>query len=168
MRNRTYDPTKMPKRRGFLRRRREESTEKPPIDPSALIDPPAQYAISQFGIDPSALIDPSAQYAISQFDIVRVLATDETESGGYAGRTGTCYGYTTPSVTNVEVVGGTEANFAFSVQLEDVEGEVWFAPDLLELVDHDAGTTIEIGGKTFVRRADGEWDDTTSEDTETT
>ena len=74
---------------GLLRRRREESTEKPPIDPSAHIDLPAQYAISQFDIvrDPSALIDPSAQYAISQFDIVRVLATNETRSGGYAGRT---------------------------------------------------------------------------------
>jgi hypothetical protein len=104
-------------------------------------------------------IDPSADYAISQFDNVRVAITDETTYRGYAGRAGVCYGFTTPSVTNVPVVGGVENDVAFIVHFEE-EGleEAWFAPDLLELVDHGAGTAISIGEKSFLRREDGEWE----------
>lgn len=112
-------------------------------------------------MDSSELNDPSERYAVSQFDNVRIVSTDETDSRGYAGRSGVCYGFTTPSVTNVDVVGGNEDDFAFNVHFEEEDVEdAWFAPDLVELVDHGAGTTISIGDKSFVRRADGEWDET--------
>ena len=102
--------------------------------------------------------DPSAQYGIQQFDSVRVLSSSETESLGYARKTGTCYGFTTPSMTGVDVIGDAGADLAFNVHFEDDEVEdAWFAPDLLQLVDHGPGTTISIGDKTFVRTADGEW-----------
>lgn len=124
----------MKKRRRFFGRGREASPEAP-------------------------VIDPSAEYPISQFDTVRVVTTDEMVAHGYVGRTGVCYGFTTPSVTNVEVVGDSDTDFAFNVHFEE-EGveDAWFSPDLLVFVDHGAGTTITVGDKSFVRRADGEWD----------
>ena len=108
---------------------------------------------------PPELNDPSAPYGITQFDTVRVVSTAETEALGYAGRTGTCYGFTTPSTTGIDaVIGGTEADMAFNVHFEedDVE-DAWFAPNLLEYAGFDAGMTISIAGKTFVRQSDGEW-----------
>ena len=38
-------------------------------------------------------------------DEVRIRSTDVTESLGVAGHTGIVYGYTTPSVTGVDVIG---------------------------------------------------------------
>ena len=49
---------------------------------------------------------------------VRIVETDETRRGGWAGLVGQCDGFTTPSVTGVRVVGGP-ADLAFSVHFED-------------------------------------------------
>ncbi len=38
-------------------------------------------------------------------DHVRILDDPAAAEGGWAGREGTCYGFTTPSLTGVEVVG---------------------------------------------------------------
>ena len=48
-------------------------------------------------------------------DNVVIRSTRETEAAGVAGRTGSVTGFTTPSVTGVEVVGGTAEDYALGV-----------------------------------------------------
>src|SRR6476469_2844306 len=89
-------------------------------------------------------------------DHVRILQDPTTAEGGWAGREGTCYGFTTPSLTGVEVVGHTEDDDALNVGFDDGE-TAWFAPHLVEFIDHAPGTTITVGDKPMVRDADGNW-----------
>ena len=90
-------------------------------------------------------------------DKVRIRSTDATEARGVAGQTGIAYGYTTPSVTGVEVIGNPSEDYAVSVGIEGLNEQFWFAEDLLEFVNHGAGTTMEIGGPRFIRDEHGEW-----------
>ena len=69
-------------------------------------------------------------------DNVRVRATPATENVGVAGRAGNIHGVTTPSVTGVEVVGGLAGDQAFNVFFDELNKGFWFAPELLEFVDH--------------------------------
>lgn len=94
---------------------------------------------------------------ISFGDTVRIRATAETERLGWAGRTGMVYGWTTPSVTSVQVIGGIAKRRALAVKLEGQNDSLWFDPDLVEFVDHTPGTTARVGGRSFKRNADGEW-----------
>jgi hypothetical protein len=99
---------------------------------------------------------------VSVFDNVRIIGTPETERFGYASRLGVCHGFTTPSVTGVEVVGRTEDDFAIAVHFEDLDTEIWFSADLVELVDHGPGATMSVGDSySAVRLADGTWNETT-------
>ena len=95
--------------------------------------------------------------AITFGDNVRVASTPLTNSLGLAGLTGAVYGETTPSVTGVEVIGGAAQDYAINVQLDGRDESHWFAPELLEFVDHAPGTKIVIGNKRLVRSAAGEW-----------
>lgn len=92
-------------------------------------------------------------------DNVRVRTTAETEAAGVAGRFGQVYGMTTPSLFHVEILGTPEQDHAINVHLADLDEARWFAPHLLEFVDHGAGTEIRLGGidKRWVRAANGEW-----------
>ncbi|MEO8453851.1 MAG: hypothetical protein ABI454_01710 [Sphingomicrobium sp.] len=54
-------------------------------------------------------------------DHVPIKATEETERLGLAGREGIVHGWTTPSLTRVEVVGQLTEDFAFNVNFEDVK-----------------------------------------------
>jgi hypothetical protein len=93
-------------------------------------------------------------------DSVRIRSTPLSQQLGYADRTGSVYGETTPSVTGVEVVGDVTHDFALNVVFDDGEpkGGLWFAPQLVEFIDHAPGTEIRIGDAHLVRGADGEWD----------
>ena len=92
-------------------------------------------------------------------DNVRVRATPETEAAGVAGLSGQVFGETTPSVTAVEVIGDPEHDHAINVHFEDLNHAYWFAPHLLEVVDHGPGTEIRLDGvdKRWTRAAEGEW-----------
>jgi hypothetical protein len=90
-------------------------------------------------------------------DKVRIRSTDVTESLGVAGQTGIVYGYTTPSVTGVDVIGNTPEDYAVSVGIEGRNEQFWFAVDLLEFVNHGAKTTMTIAGRQFIRDEGGEW-----------
>lgn len=92
-------------------------------------------------------------------DNVRVLAHPVTDAAGLAGLQGQVFGETTPSVTGVDVVGNAVNDYAINVHFEELDRSIWFAPDLLELVDHAPGTTISLDGvdKKWTRTADGEW-----------
>ena len=94
------------------------------------------------------------------FDQVRVVSTPLTQRLHLAGLTGQVYGFTTPSASNVEIVGELTADIAFNVQLEGQSKAIWFAQDLLEFLDNaSVGTEIVIGNKRLVRSESGEWMD---------
>lgn len=103
---------------------------------------------------------------ISFGDNVRVRHAPETEATGVAGLEGKVYGETTPSVTNVEVLGELESDFALNVYFEDRGDSLWFAPSLLEFINHAPGTEVTLEGvpKRWIRTADGRWiEESTSE-----
>jgi hypothetical protein len=74
---------------------------------------------------------------------------------------GQVYGQTTPSVTGVEVIGEMNQDYAVNVHFEELNAEFWFAPELVEFMDHGTGTTITLDGikKKWVRNKDGGWDE---------
>ena len=96
---------------------------------------------------------------ISFGDKVRIRSATATDAVGAVGRTGVVYGFTTPSVTGVEVIGDTPDDYAVAVMIEGRAESLWFAEALLELVDHQPGTTIEIAGRRLIRDERGEWHD---------
>ncbi len=104
---------------------------------------------------------------ISFGDKVRVRVTPQTEQASLAGLEGQVYGETTPSVTGVDVIGEPESDFAINVHFEARGDSLWFTPDLLELIDHAAGTEIRLKGvdKKWTRTPDGGWlEEPTSDD----
>ena len=96
---------------------------------------------------------------VSFGDNVRIRATKETEAAGVAGLKGQVYGETVPSVSGVEVIGTPSADFAINVHLEERGEGFWFAPELVEFIDHASGTVIRLDGvdKRWVRTEDGGW-----------
>ena len=91
-------------------------------------------------------------------DNVRIRRSPETEAAGIAGRVGQIYGETTPSVTGVVVIGEHRLDYVLNVYIEERDESYWLPEELLEFVDHRAGTTMQVGDSAYVRRADGEWD----------
>lgn len=67
------------------------------------------------------------------------------------------HGETTPSATGVEVIGDATEDYAIAVMVEGHGQALWFAENLLEVVDHQPGTTMRIGGRLIVRDEHGEW-----------
>lgn len=79
--------------------------------------------------------------------LVRVRRTPETEKLGLAGEIGEIYGFTTPSVTGVTVIGDDGQDFAESVFFEKTGEQLWFAEAALDYLDHDPSLEITMGGK---------------------
>ena len=96
---------------------------------------------------------------ISFGDNVLIATTAETERLGLAGLTGDVRGESTPSATGIEVIGDVTDDFAINVYVEDRETDYWFSPELLQFVDHGAGTVFMIDGvgKKWTRNVDGSW-----------
>ena len=65
---------------------------------------------------------------ISFGDNVRIVNTPETIETGLAGLIGNVAGETTPSVTNVEVIGELKEDYAFNVFFDERQEGFWFAP----------------------------------------
>ncbi len=99
------------------------------------------------------------QLSISFGDNVRIRATKETEVAGVAGLEGQVYGETTPSVTGVQVIGSPSNDYAINVHFEERDEAFWFAPELVEFLDHAPGTEIRLEGveKRWTRSEDGGW-----------
>jgi hypothetical protein len=97
--------------------------------------------------------------AVNFGDHVRILDTEATRTVGLAGLTGVVFGETTPSITNIEVIGEIIDDYAVSVYFEQSAKQIWFASDQLELLDHNPGSTATIDGvnKKWVRTSSGEW-----------
>lgn len=92
-------------------------------------------------------------------DTVRVRRAPETESAGVPGLEGQVFGDTTPSVTNVEVLGALESPYALNVYFEDRRDSSWFAPSHLAFIDHAPGAEFTLAGvpRRRTRAADGRW-----------
>ena len=72
-------------------------------------------------------------------DRVRIRECPETIAASVALLEGEVYGFTTPSVTGVEVIGGAPDDYAINVSLEPSGTCLWFRPDLVEFIGHNAG-----------------------------
>ena len=92
-------------------------------------------------------------------DHVRIASSDETEGSGFAGRSGHVFGESMPSSSGVgPVIGDRGEDLALSVFFDDTEEQEWFAPHLVEFLDHGGGQTMSLeGGPSFVRDSDGAW-----------
>ena len=92
-------------------------------------------------------------------DTVRVRTTSVTKNADLAGRIGTVFGDTTPSVTKIQVVGKVESDHAINVYFEEDGKGVWLAPYLLEFLDHGAGAEMKIEGADvkWIRDSNGNW-----------
>jgi hypothetical protein len=90
---------------------------------------------------------------------VRIAVSGETEAGGFAGRTGHVYGESVPSSSGIgPVIGDRGEDLAVSVFFDETKEQEWFAPHLVEFVDHGGVQTAVVeGGPSFVRDADGTW-----------
>jgi hypothetical protein len=55
------------------------------------------------------------------------------------------------------VIGKSSEDLAISVALDGQTTQLWFAEELLEFVDHAAGTTVEIAERKLIRDERGEW-----------
>ncbi len=53
-------------------------------------------------------------------DNVRIKASPEAEALGIAGRLGSFYGFTTPSVSGIAVVGSKAEDLAYSISIEEM------------------------------------------------
>ena len=80
-------------------------------------------------------------------DSVRIRTVPATQAASVAGRVGNVAGFTKPSHTNVEVIGEVKNDLAFSVIFENPHAQLWFAPELLEFVNHASGVDIQVGQK---------------------
>jgi hypothetical protein len=80
------------------------------------------------------------------------------DAAGYSGRFGQCWGFTTPSATGIEVVGGPVEDIALNIHCDDeAVADAFFRPGDLELLDHDPGLEIQIGETHLVRDDEGGW-----------
>ncbi len=86
-------------------------------------------------------------------DRVRILDTGATRAVGLAGLSGVVYGETTPSTTNVEVIGNVKNDYAINVYFDQSAKQFWFGTDQLKFLDHHPGSTATIDGvnKKWVR-----------------
>jgi hypothetical protein len=89
-------------------------------------------------------------------DTVRIVGSPATIAAGYADRTGTCYGFTTPSVTGVRVIRPALIDDALSVGFHDGTS-AWFDPSLVAFLDVHAGLMATVGHRRFVRSQTGDW-----------
>src|SRR5579862_8563638 len=97
-----------------------------------------------------------SQSPITFGDNVRVRDTPITRARSLSGLNGQVYGHTTPSITRVEVIGELLTDYAINVHFKDGGHSLWFAPELLEFIDHGGGTTVKVGrGKEWTRQTDG-------------
>lgn len=92
-------------------------------------------------------------------DRVRIRRSEETQRLGLADKEGQVFGWTTPSVTGVAVIGPAAEDHAVNVHFEELGESFWFAESLVETIDRGAGTVISLDGqdREWVRLADGEW-----------
>jgi hypothetical protein len=94
-------------------------------------------------------------------DRVRICDTESMQERGFAGRVGNVFGESIPSSSGVgPVIGDRGDDLAFSIFFDDTREQEWFAPHLLEFVDHGGADTMSLdGGPSYTRDTDDAWDE---------
>ena len=97
--------------------------------------------------------------AASFGDRVRIASTPITQHAGIAGLVGSVFGETKPSASGVTVIGAVQDDFALNVFVDERRESYWLTLDLVEFLDHQAGSTIRLNGvaKEWVRQKTGKW-----------
>ena len=92
-------------------------------------------------------------------DVVRINRNELTEKAGVAGFIGAVNGFSTPSCSDLNVIGDEADKCAVKLHLEVQQKDIWINPELLKHVDHAAGTVVHINGlsKKMQRNSSGEW-----------
>ena len=85
-------------------------------------------------------------HRISFGDQVRIVSTELTETLSLAGLTGTVFGQTKPSHSQVEVIGTSGDDYAVNVFFADRGEGFWFKEELVELVSACVVHKITIDG----------------------
>jgi len=105
------------------------------------------------------MADEIPQTSVPAFgDNVWIADTPLTREKGFAGERGVVYGVTTPSAMGIEFIGTSTKDVALNVHFASRNEAFWFAPELVQFVNHGAGTVVTMGSKKGVRREDGSWD----------
>ena len=78
---------------------------------------------------------------------------------GLAGKIGEVYGFTTPSMMDLEIIGTPTDDFALNVYFDDLQTSYWFDADLLETIDDRQGSVITLDGvdKKWTKGQSGQW-----------
>ena len=90
-------------------------------------------------------------------DYVKFVDNEKTRAAGVALKEGVCVGFTTPSVSNIEIIGDIEIDYAICVELKDNSEIIWATQNLLEFIGYGEGQVMEIGNIRVTRRSDGNW-----------
>ena len=96
---------------------------------------------------------------VSFGDNVRVRDTSATRAAGVSGLVGQVHGWTTPSVTGIDVIGEMKEDFAVGVYFKELGNALFLVPDLLELIDHSPGMEVEVADTKWVRTEQGDWEE---------
>ncbi|MBP1641461.1 MAG: hypothetical protein H6Q03_130 [Acidobacteria bacterium] len=96
---------------------------------------------------------------LSFADRVRIRNAPETVARRLAGRVGEIHGFTMPASSGVDVIGASAHEVALGVYFDELKEALWFAPELLDFVDHGEGTTIRVQGSDveWVKTERGDW-----------
>jgi len=96
---------------------------------------------------------------LSFADRVRIREAPETSGRKLAGRIGEIHGFTMPAASGVEVIGSSSHDVALGVYFDELKEALWFAPELLDFLDHGEGTTIRVQGSDveWVKTERGDW-----------
>ncbi len=90
-------------------------------------------------------------------DNVRIHETPVTRTAGVSGLVGQVHGWTTPSVTGVEVMGELKEDYAIGIHFKELGKALFFALDLVEFVDHGTGSEVTMGDTMWIREENGKW-----------
>ena len=116
-------------------------------------------------VAPTLIDNLTPRSGVAMFDRVAIRPAPVTVDAGIAGRSGTVYGHTTPSLGYAEgLIGDPVDDLAVNVAIDGTDRTVWLTPDLVEFVDHQPGVTMRVGEKWLRREADGSWREVANED----
>ena len=68
--------------------------------------------------------------------LVRIKTTPVSQAAGFAGCIGRVFGQTQPSSSGVtDIIGEAQNDYALNIFFQDIDKQIWFSPELVELID---------------------------------
>lgn len=74
----------------------------------------------------------------------RIKPSPNAKAMGLVGKEGEVHGWTTPSVTNVQVIGPNDDDYAVAIFLEELKEVLWFSEEILEFFDDEIQPNIIV------------------------